>query len=364
MEAHTHEIAEVPEAARVITMALSMITISVLAICLSKTAHKSRTQAMSNQSARRIQVLQSWKNMSMTNALIIAIYVDSFLFIFCTAVLSKAYSLNQSASICDAAILLCLICYMTTKILIYYFLVEKVHIIRTTNSSRLKSKLWLFNFFGVICPYVILVVLNFVFRIAYINEKGVCVIGMKRRALVPLITFDVFLNVYLTSLFLDPLRSEYERTIDPQLTFAYAKRQNVTRSSKERALSCEHWSFEPLWVLFTVCVLHWATAIDKERTTTSRSSKSKQVSGSMGRLNSTNGGNTEDFMELDERYVAKLTPVIEVNRESPDLDMLNSRAIGIKTQYVREEEMEAYDIDCESGNWRESQDRIVKPEII
>jgi hypothetical protein len=33
---HTHEITEVPEAARVITMALSMITISVLAVCLSK----------------------------------------------------------------------------------------------------------------------------------------------------------------------------------------------------------------------------------------------------------------------------------------------------------------------------------------
>jgi hypothetical protein len=47
---------------------------------------------------------------------IIAIYVDSFLFIFCTAVLSKAYSLNQSAGICDGAILLCLLCYMTTKI--------------------------------------------------------------------------------------------------------------------------------------------------------------------------------------------------------------------------------------------------------
>ncbi|KAI4726761.1 hypothetical protein E4T49_05482 [Aureobasidium sp. EXF-10728] len=316
MEAHTHEITEVPEAARVITMALSMITISVLAICLSKTAHKSRTQAMSNQSARRIQVLQNWKNMSMTNA------------------------------------------RKTHTVLIYYFLVEKVHIIRTTNSSRLKSKLWLFNFFGVICPYVILVVLNFVFRIAYINEKGVCVIGMKRRALVPLITFDVFLNVYLTSLFLDPLRSEYERTIDPHVVNLSV----LTILDGEPGYICL--CLCNLDILFTVCVLHWATAIDKERTTTSRSSKSKQVSGSMGRLNSTNGGNTEDFMELDERYVAKLTPVIEVNRESPDLDMLNSRAIGIKTQHVREEEMVAYDIDCESGNWRESQDRIVKPEII
>jgi hypothetical protein len=35
--------------------------------------------------------------------------------------------------------------------MIYYFLVEKVYIIRTINTPRMKSKLWLFNFFGVIC---------------------------------------------------------------------------------------------------------------------------------------------------------------------------------------------------------------------
>lgn len=33
---------------------------------------------------------------------------------------------------------------------------------------------------------------------------------MKRKALVPLITFDVLLNVYLTSLFLHPLRRKCE----------------------------------------------------------------------------------------------------------------------------------------------------------
>ncbi|CAD0099405.1 unnamed protein product [Aureobasidium mustum] len=258
MEGHTHEIAEVPEAARVITMALSMITISVLAICIT----------------RRIQFIHNFKKISVTNALIIAIYIDSFLFIFCTAVLSKAYSLNQSAGICDGAILLCLLCYMTTKI---------------DEEQALAVQL-----FGVICPYVVLVILNFVFRIAYINEKGVCVIGMKRRALVPLITFDVLLNVYLTSLFLHPLR-----------------------------------------LLFTVCVLHWATAIDKQdRTTTSGSQRPKHISDS------------------------------RANKESPDLSVLSSHAIGIKTQHVREVDTESYNIDSESGIWTESQERIVKSDSI
>ncbi|KAH0354592.1 hypothetical protein KCU81_g1099, partial [Aureobasidium melanogenum] len=341
MEAHTHEIAEVPTAARVVTMALSMITISVLAICLT----------------RRIQVIQNWKNISVTNALIIAIYIDSFLFIFCTAVLSKAFSLNQSAGICDGAILLCLICYMTTKIMIYYFLVEKVHIIRTTNTARRKSKLWLFNFFGVICPYVVLVILNFVFRIAYINEKGVCVIGMKRRALVPLITFDIVLNVYLTSLFLHPLRQCYSFKQGKKSAMRTLVLRTFVGSCATLLMSVVNLSVltildgEPgyiclclcnLDILFTVCVLHWATAIDRQdRTTTSGSQKPRHTSESRGGLTSTIDGKRDDYLELDERHIAKSTTVIEANRETPD--------------------PKPYDIDCESGTGRESQERIVKP---
>ncbi|KAI4781964.1 hypothetical protein E4T52_03101 [Aureobasidium sp. EXF-3400] len=338
---------------------------------------------------------------------IIAIYIDSFLFIFCTAVLSKAFSLNQSAGICDGAILLCLSSYMTTKIvsyqahlisalltqrqMIYYFLVEKVHIIRTTNTPRMKSKLWLFNFFGVICPYIVLVILNFVFRIAYINEKGVCVIGMKRRALVPLITFDVLLNVYRTSLFLHPLRKCYSfkqgknslmRTLVLRtfvgscatLIMSVVNLSVLTILDGEPGYIClclcnldsksptpgRTTSANRSIVLFTVCVLHWATAIDRQdRTTISGSQKPKHTSESRGGLNSTTDGKTDDYLELDERHVAKLTTVIEASRETPDPSILNSHVIGIKTQHVVE--TEPYDIDCESGTWRESQERIVKP---
>lgn len=36
-----------------------------------------------------------------------------------------------------------------------------------------------------------------------------CVIGMKQPVMIPLITFDAFVNVYLTLLFLIPLLSEF-----------------------------------------------------------------------------------------------------------------------------------------------------------
>jgi hypothetical protein len=37
--------------------------------------------------------------------------------------------------------------------------------------------------------------MNFVWRINYINDKGVCIIGMDKIALLPLIIFEVVVNV-------------------------------------------------------------------------------------------------------------------------------------------------------------------------
>lgn len=40
-----------------------------------------------------------------------------------------------------------------------------------------------------------MIVLNFIFRIARLDQEGQCVIGMERRALLPLIIFDLVVNV-------------------------------------------------------------------------------------------------------------------------------------------------------------------------
>jgi hypothetical protein len=54
------------------------------------------------------------------------IYADSLVFILATAILEHGLGLNSNISVCGAAILLCLACYLSTKLLIYYFLIEKV----------------------------------------------------------------------------------------------------------------------------------------------------------------------------------------------------------------------------------------------
>jgi hypothetical protein len=42
-------------------------------------------------------------------------------------------------------------------------------------------------------------------KIAYLRPDRVCVIGVKEMASIPLLTYDVFLNIFLTSLFVYPL---------------------------------------------------------------------------------------------------------------------------------------------------------------
>lgn len=137
------------------------------------------------------------------------IYVDSTLFVLATSIIVHGLGINSSRAVCEGGILLCLVCYMTTKILIYYFLVERAYIVRGSRKPRLKTKLWLFNCLFMMLPYTIFVIMNFVWRITYINDKGVCIIGMQKIAMLPLIIFEVVVNIYLTLLFILPLRSKF-----------------------------------------------------------------------------------------------------------------------------------------------------------
>jgi hypothetical protein len=47
------------------------------------------------------------------------------MFVFGTAILLHGFGVNSSPAICETGIFLCLLLYMSTKILTYYFLVER-----------------------------------------------------------------------------------------------------------------------------------------------------------------------------------------------------------------------------------------------
>lgn len=249
---------------RVVSVILFMISMGMLSICLS----------------RRVQNVRDWARLPVVCWLVLVIYVDSIVFIMGASILSHGYDMELNKELCSKAILLCLACYMTTKVFLYYFLVERAYIIRGTSKRRLKDKLYVFNSFGMLIPYCIVIALNFYFRFADYKD-GQCRIGMKKQAMIPLIAFDIVVNVYLTSLFLFPLRS------------LYSYKNN--RNSQARSLALRTFigsvctlvssvvnltvvmvlEGEPGWIclmccnvdiLFSVLVLHWITSKDNAST--------------------------------------------------------------------------------------------------
>ncbi|OHW89922.1 hypothetical protein CSPAE12_11513 [Colletotrichum incanum] len=149
--------------------------------------------------------VKDWRILPWTMWLVILIYFFSFLFVFGTSILQFGFGADLNFHTCSAATLFCLGAYVTTKF-IYLFMVDRAHIIRQTRKSRLKSKLYLLNSFGMLSLFLLIVTMSFIFRIAHF-EDGICIIGMEQPVLLPLISFDAAVNVYLTILFLLPLLS-------------------------------------------------------------------------------------------------------------------------------------------------------------
>ncbi|KAF2650765.1 hypothetical protein K491DRAFT_782398 [Lophiostoma macrostomum CBS 122681] len=257
---------KVPLAGNVISTILSMVTFGVLSICL----------------VRRMQPITKWKDLPLATCLVLLIYIDSTLFVFATAVITRGFDINTSHQVCEGAILLCLVCYMTTKVLIYFFLVEKAYIVRGSRLPRFKTKLWLFNTFGMLVPYLVVIVMNFVWRIAYINDDGICTIGMKKISMLPLIIFEVIVNVYLTILFIIPLRKLYSYQHNSNKKLHSIAFRTFIGSCATLTSSVVNLTIlmvlkgEPGWIclmccnadiLFSVLVLHWVTQIDDEKST-------------------------------------------------------------------------------------------------
>ncbi|KAH0444557.1 hypothetical protein CcaCcLH18_00215 [Colletotrichum camelliae] len=255
--------------------------------------------------AQRSAAIKQWRRIPFVVWLVLLVYLDSYLFVFVTAVLQFALGVNTNIQICDGAILLCLVCYITTKVLIYLFLVEKAHIIRGATKPRLKSKLYIFNSFGMLGVYAVIAILNFIFRITRIDD-GQCYIGMQKVSMIPLISFDAVVNVYLTILFLIPLKSLYSFKNFPK-TPANVRLRTVALRTFIGALCTLTSSIvnltvlmaldgEPGWVclmccnsdiLFSAVVVQWVTNKDNASTQGS--------SGGASRSNDANPFVVDDF---------------------------------------------------------------------
>ncbi|KAK0204982.1 hypothetical protein DFS33DRAFT_1258898, partial [Desarmillaria ectypa] len=134
------------------------------------------------------------------------IFLDSWLFLFSSGVLTFGVGLESHPTICAVAIYICVFFYSTSKLLVYCFLIEKVHLVWSPfrGVRRLQSKVYILCAITVGMYTIDIAVMDI--GESVLQEDGhVCIIGRKPFPLIFLLAYDLYITIFLTTLFLWPI---------------------------------------------------------------------------------------------------------------------------------------------------------------
>ncbi|KAJ7191310.1 hypothetical protein GGX14DRAFT_481597 [Mycena pura] len=202
---------------------------------------------------------------------VLLVFFDSYLFLLSSGMLVFGVGLQLNKIACSAGIFICVAFYSTSKILIYLFLTEKVYIVWGGAQRRLRCPAYLVCM-GSVSSYLVIMVVMFIYRVdSFRPGDGACVLGLKPTASIPLLSFDLYINILLTTLFLWPIfRSNH---VNPQLkrvatkTLIASSVALTTSTINIAVLTILH-GRELGWVclascgtdvIFNACALFWVT---------------------------------------------------------------------------------------------------------
>ncbi|KAF9579993.1 hypothetical protein BGW38_003532 [Lunasporangiospora selenospora] len=146
----------------------------------------------------------TWSTINYARGLVIALYILSWAFSIMAAMLVQTNNMNLLS--CQLSIWTCIFLYASSKVVIYLFLVERVHVVTAIGVTRWNSRTYKFNL-AFLSPYLAIMILAIVFRVATITPEGHCNIGLLKPAAVPFIVYDILASTWLTGLFVHALLS-------------------------------------------------------------------------------------------------------------------------------------------------------------
>ncbi|VDB85304.1 unnamed protein product [Peniophora sp. CBMAI 1063] len=179
-------------ALQVLSCCIHMFGVSVLTHCISR-------RVTSAQFPTWASVFDSWPRVCVVLA-----FVDSWLFVLSSGISIFGIGLESNESSCEAAIILCIAFYGTSKMLIYLFLIEKVHVVWTPEKPRFQSWVYIICLANVLA-YMVPIILMIIGRVHMFRGDGSCVIGLKHFSSVTMLTYDLWINTFLTGMFLAPI---------------------------------------------------------------------------------------------------------------------------------------------------------------
>ncbi|KAF2183583.1 hypothetical protein K469DRAFT_668256 [Zopfia rhizophila CBS 207.26] len=133
--------------------------------------------------------------------IIILLYVFAICFVSTAAILTSGLGLTSKRD-CFTAVFACLLFYFGNKMIMYMFLIERAHIIRAPYERRINDKVWIARMFFLIVGFGAISVTAFMWPNAVVSPlDGKCRIGQPLKVTIPLLTYDIVVNVSLTVLF-------------------------------------------------------------------------------------------------------------------------------------------------------------------
>ncbi|KAF9961832.1 hypothetical protein BGZ72_001382 [Mortierella alpina] len=143
-------------------------------------------------------------SLNYARSLVVLLYICSWLFSLMAAMLVQTNNFNLLS--CQLSIFTCIVLYAASKVIIYLFLTERVHVVTAVGVTRWNCRMYKFNLL-LVTPYAIIFILAILYRVAKIDDKGQCEIGLLRPASVPFIVYDILISSWLTALFVHALMS-------------------------------------------------------------------------------------------------------------------------------------------------------------
>ncbi|KAF5345416.1 hypothetical protein D9757_013483 [Collybiopsis confluens] len=163
--------------------------------------------------SRRIskETITSWsamKAMSWARMCILVVFLDSWCFFISTGILLFGVGLESNDTICAQGIDVCIAFYASSKIAVYFFLIEKVYVVWSPmigGRARLKSPVYIFCLI-VVSLYAAVVIVMIIGRLHFLRQgDGVCFMGLKPFSSWAILGYDIAINIVLTMMFLWPL---------------------------------------------------------------------------------------------------------------------------------------------------------------
>ncbi|KAK7180838.1 hypothetical protein PSPO01_13118 [Paraphaeosphaeria sporulosa] len=149
---------------------------------------------------------QHIRSLTLTRILVVILGCLAIFFVSSATIVESGLGLSTSA-VCHAAIIICLVFYVSCKAVMYIFLVERAHALRAPYMKRSRDWIWLGGMMTIACGFGSIAVCGFTWPIANLSEiDGRCRIGLPFRVTIPLLSFDVAINTLLTGIFVHLLR--------------------------------------------------------------------------------------------------------------------------------------------------------------